>query len=101
MEDSSNLIPYGTVETAFLGARDYDREESDYYQLLTGKDESWDLTVLNNPEKAEGLGSFEQEDYQEQYLRIVIKKEVRLILMKKESAMVYSRMEKTRLQMQK
>ena len=66
MEDSSNLIPYGTVETAFLGARDYDREESDYYQLLTGKDESWDLTVLNNPEKAEGLGSFEQEDYQEQ-----------------------------------
>ena len=39
---------------------------SDYYQLLTGKDESWDLAVFNNPEKAEGLGSFEKEDYQEQ-----------------------------------
>lgn len=37
MKDSSNLTPYQNVEKAFLGARDYAKEGSDYYQLLTGE----------------------------------------------------------------
>ena len=63
LKDSSNLIPYHNVESAFLGAKDYTREGSDYYQLLTGEKEKWDLTVLDNPSQAEKLGAFETEDY--------------------------------------
>lgn len=63
LKDSSNLIPYHNVESAFLGAKDYAREGSDYYQLLTGEKEKWDLTVLDNPSQAEKLGAFETEDY--------------------------------------
>ena len=64
-QDSSNRIPYENVEKAFLGARDYAREGSGYYQLLTGEGQDWDLTVLNNPEEAEKLGEFQKEDYSE------------------------------------
>ena len=46
-----------------MGAKDYAREGSDYYQLLTGEKEKWDLTVLDNPSQAEKLGAFETEDY--------------------------------------
>ena len=63
MKDSSNLTPYQNVEKAFLGARDYAKEGSDYYQLLTGEGQDWELTVLDNPEAADKLGSFETEDY--------------------------------------
>lgn len=63
LKDSSNLIPYDNVEKAFLGARDYARDGSDYYQLLTGKDQEWNLTVLDNLSTAEKLGSFEKEEY--------------------------------------
>lgn len=63
LKDSSNLISYHNVESAFLGAKDYAREGSDYYQLLTGEKEKWDLTVLDNPSQAEKLGAFETEDY--------------------------------------
>lgn len=63
MKDSSNLISYQNVEKAFLGARDYAREGSCYYQLLTGEGQDWNLTVLDNPSAAEKIGSFEKEDY--------------------------------------
>lgn len=63
MPDSSNLIPYADMETAYLGARDYAREGSAYYQLLTGEGQNWDLTVVDSPSEAEKLGSFESVDY--------------------------------------
>lgn len=66
MPDSSNLIPYADMETAYKGARDYAREGSAYYQLLTGKGQDWDLTVLDSPAEADALGSFESENYVEQ-----------------------------------
>lgn len=64
LPDSSNLIPYETVEKAYNGAKNYAREDSAYYQSLTGKDENWNLTVLNSPAEAEALGAFETPDYQ-------------------------------------
>lgn len=64
MPDSSNLIPYANVESAYTGAKDYAREKSDYYQLLTGEGQDWSLTVLDSPAKAEALGAFEGNDYQ-------------------------------------
>lgn len=63
MPDSSNLIPYADMETAYLGARDYARESSAYYQLLTGEGQDWDLTVLDSPEQAEALAAFEKTNY--------------------------------------
>lgn len=66
LPDSANLIPYADKETAFLGARDYNREGSAYYQLLTGEEQKWDLTVVDNPASAEELGDFEQPEYETQ-----------------------------------
>ncbi len=66
LPDSSNLIPYDTTEKAFLGARDYAREGSSYYQLLTGEGQEWSLTVLGSPAEAEQLGDFAAADYQEE-----------------------------------
>lgn len=63
MPDSSNLIPYADMETAYAGASQYAREGSAYYQLLTGKDQDWELTVLDSPAQAEKLGSFESASY--------------------------------------
>lgn len=65
MPDSSNLIPYADMETAYAGAKDYEREGSAYYQLLTGEGQDWRLTVLDSPAKADALGSFESADYTE------------------------------------
>lgn len=64
MPDSSNLIPYANEETAFYGAKDYEREGSDYYQLLTGEGETWNLTVAGSPAEAEELGDFEKPGYE-------------------------------------
>lgn len=66
LPDSSNLIPYESVEKAYIGARDYAREDSAYYQLLTGEGENWDLTVLNSPAEADALGNFEAADYKKE-----------------------------------
>lgn len=63
MPDSSNLIPYADVETAYKGARDYEREGSALYQLLTGPGENWDLTVFHSPAEAEAAGEFEKPAY--------------------------------------
>lgn len=65
MPDSSNSVPYADVQTAFLGARDYAKEGSAYYQLLTGKEQQWDLTVLGSPKEAEALGNFQAVDYKQ------------------------------------
>lgn len=65
LPDSANVIPYEKKETAFYGARDYKRDTSAYYQLLTGDGEQWNLTVLDNPQAAEQLGDFESADYQQ------------------------------------
>lgn len=65
LHDSSNLTPYADIKTAYYGARDYKKEDSAYYQSLTGSDESWDLTVLPSPQEAEALGSFESPSYTE------------------------------------
>lgn len=63
MPDSSNLVPYADVETAYIGARDYAKEGSAYFQSLTGEGEDWDLTVLDSPANADALGAFESVDY--------------------------------------
>lgn len=65
MPDSSNLIPYADMETAYAGASQYAREGSDYYQLLTGEGQNWDLTVFDSPAKADALSGFESETYTE------------------------------------
>lgn len=65
MPDSSNLIPYADMETAYAGAKEYAREGSAYYQLLTGEGQDWRLTVLDSPAKADALGSFESAAYAE------------------------------------
>lgn len=64
LPDSSNLIPYADMKSAYLGARDYAREDSKYYQLLTGKGEKWDLTVFDCPADAQNAGEFQKVNYQ-------------------------------------
>lgn len=65
-EVNSSTISYGNQETAFYGARDFAREKSANYQLLSGKDSNWNLTVVPNMEAADKLGAFEQDSYQTQ-----------------------------------
>ncbi|MCD7825813.1 MAG: DUF4981 domain-containing protein [Clostridiaceae bacterium] len=64
LPDSCNPIPYADHATAYSGAKDYNREGSAYYQLLTGEEEPWDLIVTENPEQAEELGEFWQSSYE-------------------------------------
>lgn len=66
LPDSVNAIPYADMETAYYGAKDYNREGSAYYQLLTGKNEKWDLIVFDNPKDANAMEGFEKEDYQKE-----------------------------------
>ena len=56
LPDSSNLVPYADIASAYAGAKDYARDKSSYYQLLTGEGQDWDLTVFDNPAKAEAAG---------------------------------------------
>lgn len=51
-ESAVSSIPYQSVETARIGARDYAKEESDYYQLLTGENQPWELVVVQNEDGA-------------------------------------------------
>lgn len=64
LPDSANVIPYANKETAFYGARDYKRQDSAYYQQLTGTGEQWELTVLGSPTAAQELGEFQSVEYQ-------------------------------------
>ncbi|MCR5587674.1 MAG: DUF4981 domain-containing protein [Lachnospiraceae bacterium] len=65
MPDSSNLVPYADVESAYIGARDYKKEGSKYYQCLTGENEKWDLTVFASPAEADALDGFQNPNYTE------------------------------------
>ncbi|WP_052377622.1 glycoside hydrolase family 2 TIM barrel-domain containing protein [Robinsoniella sp. KNHs210] len=63
---STTSVPYHSVEAAIAGARDYDRDASDYVQFLTGTEENdWDLVVLQNQDQAQGndYENFYKEDY--------------------------------------
>ena len=63
LPDSSNLVPYADIASAYAGAKDYARDKSSYYQLLTGEGQDWDLTVFDNPAKAEAAGAFQNTNY--------------------------------------
>ncbi len=48
------LIPYQDADTAAQMAWDYNaRENSEYFQMLTGEKEDWELTVVQNQEQAQ------------------------------------------------
>ena len=47
-ESATSTVPYQNVEKARIGAFDYAKEESDYYQLLTGEGQKWSLVVKQN-----------------------------------------------------
>lgn len=71
---TANLIPYESVDSARLGALNYDFSQSSDYQLLTGSSDKWDLTVVKNPADAKTAGledNFYKVDYdvskQQQY----------------------------------
>lgn len=57
---SSETLVYQTVEDAIAGARDYDYERSDYYQLLTGEGKPWQLAVYKNQRDAIAAGVYGQ-----------------------------------------
>ena len=54
-EDAScNPVPFQDTESAINAVWDYNaREKSDYFQMLTGKNEDWDLVVEQNMDKAQ------------------------------------------------
>lgn len=64
VQTNSSSIAYGDKESAFFGARDFAREDSAYYQLLSGENSKWDLTVLPNMQEADKLGGFAEKSYQ-------------------------------------
>lgn len=46
---TSAFLPYDTVDNAFLGSLNYDKDKSPYYQKLTGEaNQDWDLVVVQN-----------------------------------------------------
>ena len=50
---SVNPVPFQDDESAVNAVWDYNaREKSDYLQMLTGADEDWELTVVQNEDKA-------------------------------------------------
>ncbi|MGL5380451.1 glycoside hydrolase family 2 TIM barrel-domain containing protein [Clostridium sp.] len=64
-EATTYTTPYQDVESARIGALEYKKEASKYYQLLTGENENWDLTVVQNAEQAQKFldGGFMNPDY--------------------------------------
>lgn len=63
---SSETIPYDSVEKAREGAVDYKPELSDYYKLITGKGNDWQLAVYKNMDTAREAGvldHFYKTDY--------------------------------------
>ncbi len=70
-EDSSlatGSVVYDSVEKAINGAVNYQKEDSDYVQFLTGEEENnWSLVVLQNQDLAMGedYKNFYQIDYKE------------------------------------
>ncbi|MBQ8288860.1 MAG: DUF4981 domain-containing protein [Clostridia bacterium] len=63
---SSETLVYQSVEDAVAGAKNYDYERSDYYQLLTGNGKPWKLAVYENvsdAKRAGVYGKFFQTEY--------------------------------------
>lgn len=52
-EVTTSTIGYHNVEEARLGALNYEKERSNYYQLLSGEGNGWNLTVVQNAEQAQ------------------------------------------------
>ena len=51
-----NAVPYQDAASAQSAVWEYnDREKSDYFQMLTGANEDWELTVKQNDQQASGL----------------------------------------------
>lgn len=51
---TTTLIPYQDIASASAAVWDYNaREGSEYFKLLTGDREDWDLTVVQNQEQAQ------------------------------------------------
>lgn len=68
-EDASiPIIPYQSEDAAKNAVWDYNaREESDYFKLLTGENENWNLTVVQNEKEAQkfmGESGFMTEEFQ-------------------------------------
>ncbi|MCR5074789.1 MAG: DUF4981 domain-containing protein [Ruminococcus sp.] len=66
---SCNAVPYQDTEAATNSVWDYNsRERSDYLQMLTGQNEDWELTVVQNEDKAAPFrwGGFMNADYKDQ-----------------------------------
>ncbi|MFT4143907.1 MAG: glycoside hydrolase family 2 TIM barrel-domain containing protein [Mobilitalea sp.] len=51
-ESAISIIPYQDVTSAAYGALNYEHNRSEYYQLLTGANKSWQLVVVNNEKEA-------------------------------------------------
>lgn len=64
-EVTTSTIGYHSVEEARLGALNYEKERSNYYQLLSGEGNEWDLTVVQNAEEAQKFldGGFMNPNY--------------------------------------
>ena len=52
-ESTTSTVAYHDVESARLGSLNYEKERSNYYQPLTGENNNWDLTVVQNASKAQ------------------------------------------------
>lgn len=65
-----SIIPYQDTSSAASAVWNYNaRENSEYFQLLTGKKQKWDLTVVQNQEQAKkfmGENGFMTKNYQKQ-----------------------------------
>ena len=64
-EATTTTVAYQSVEDARIGALNFDKERSDYYQLLTGSENDWDLTVVQNDAEAQKFldDGFMNENY--------------------------------------
>ncbi|MDU4937208.1 MAG: glycoside hydrolase family 2 TIM barrel-domain containing protein [Clostridium sp.] len=64
-EATTSTIAYQSIEDARIGSLNYDKERSDYYQLLTGDENNWDLTVVKNDAEAQKFldDGFMNENY--------------------------------------
>ncbi|MCI8635228.1 MAG: DUF4981 domain-containing protein [Eubacterium sp.] len=57
---SSETIPYNSVEKAKTGAIDFNPGLSDYYKLITGEGNDWQLAVYKNMDAAKEAGVADQ-----------------------------------------
>lgn len=55
---SDETLVYQSVADALIGARDYQPEKSEYYKLLTGENNPWQLAVYKNVQTAQKAGVY-------------------------------------------